>query len=101
MTDIADMIERPATIEQQHVSMPEQQEQPLRDCVRNALDNYFSQLEGEPPANLYEMVLEQIELPLLQKVMDFTGKNQSRAAKLLGLSRGTLRKKLKIYDLLD
>tara|TARA_B100000989_G_scaffold60158_1_gene41189 strand:- start:3046 stop:3399 length:354 start_codon:yes stop_codon:yes gene_type:complete len=75
-------------------------EQPLRESVRHALDNYFAQLGGQQPSNLYDMVLEQIELPLLQKVMAFTGNNQSRAAKILGLSRGTLRKKLKVYDLL-
>ena len=76
------------------------QETSLRDSVKNALENYFAQLGGETPANLYDMVLEQIELPLLQRVMAYTGNNQSKAAKFLGLSRGTLRKKLKIYDLL-
>jgi len=76
------------------------QETSLRDSVKNALENYFAQLGNETPANLYDMVLEQIELPLLQRVMAYTGNNQSKAAKILGLSRGTLRKKLKIYDLL-
>lgn len=77
-----------------------QQDQSLNGCVGQALDKYFSQLGGELPSNLYDMVLEQIELPLLRKVMDLTANNQSRAAKILGLSRGTLRKKLKIYGLL-
>ncbi len=77
-----------------------QQDQSLSGCVGQALDKYFSQLGGELPSNLYDMVLEQIELPLLRKVMDLTASNQSRAAKILGLSRGTLRKKLKIYGLL-
>jgi len=76
------------------------QETSLRDSVKNSLDNYFAQLGNETPANLYDMVLEQIELPLLQRIMSYTGGNQSKAAKVLGLSRGTLRKKLKIYDLL-
>jgi len=96
MSDIADIVEPVGHA----VQVQEKQDQSLRDCVRNALENYFAQLDGEPPSNLYDMVLEQIELPLLQKVMAYTGNNQSRAAKLLGLSRGTLRKKLKIYDLL-
>ena len=76
------------------------QETSLRDSVKNSLENYFAQLGSETPANLYDMVLEQIELPLLQRIMAYTGNNQSKAAKVLGLSRGTLRKKLKIYDLL-
>lgn len=75
--------------------------QPLHDSVRQALENYFQQLTGEVPDNLYELVLAEVEVPLLQAVMEYTKENQSRAAVLLGLSRGTLRKKLKIYGMLD
>lgn len=98
MSFTAEIMERP--LDTTVANAPEKQEQPLRDCVKVALDNYFAQLEGEAPANLYDIVLEQVEYPLLVKVMEYTGNNQSRAAKILGLSRGTLRKKLKIYDLL-
>jgi len=73
--------------------------QPLRDCVLNALNNYFTQLDGELPSDLYDMVLNEIEAPLLEVVMSYTKNNQSKAAILLGLSRGTLRKKLHIYGL--
>jgi Fis family transcriptional regulator len=76
------------------------QDTPLREAVKRAWDNYISQLGGEEPSNLYEMFLEQVELPLLLAVMAYTGNNQSRTAKIMGLSRGTLRKKLKIYGLL-
>lgn len=99
MSNFADIIEGPVETAVK-IKNPENSEQPLRDCVKNALDNYFAQLDGELPSSLYDMVLEQVELPLFQRVMEFTGGNQSRAAKLLGISRGTLRKKLKIYDLL-
>lgn len=75
--------------------------QPLHDSVRQALESYFLQLKGQPPTNLYEMVLAEVEVPLLEAVMEYTKGNQSRAAILLGLSRGTLRKKLKIYGMLD
>jgi Fis family transcriptional regulator len=75
--------------------------QPLHDSVRQALENYFLQLKGQVPTNLYEMVLAEVEMPLMQAVMDYTKENQSRAAILLGISRGTLRKKLKIYGMLD
>src|SRR3990167_671940 len=75
--------------------------QPLHDSVRQALEGYFVQLKGQPPSNLYELVLAEVEIPLLEAVMNYTKGNQSRAAILLGLSRGTLRKKLKIYGMLD
>jgi Fis family transcriptional regulator len=75
--------------------------QPLHDSVRQALESYFTQLKGQSPNDLYELVLAEVEVPLLEAVMDYTKKNQSRAAILLGLSRGTLRKKLKIYGMLE
>ena len=75
--------------------------QPLHDSVRQALESYFAQLKGQAPTNLYEMVLAEVEMPLLEAVMAYTKGNQSRAAILLGISRGTLRKKLKIYGMLD
>ncbi|MCE3237740.1 MAG: fis 1 [Gammaproteobacteria bacterium] len=75
--------------------------QPLHDSVRQALESYFSQLKGQAPSNLYDLVLAEVEVPLLEAVMEYTKGNQSRAAILLGLSRGTLRKKLKIYGMLD
>ncbi len=72
---------------------------PLRQIVKNALEDYLQQLEDQFPANLYDLVLNQIEAPLLEVVMRLTKNNQSQAAILLGLSRGTLRKKLKQYNL--
>jgi Fis family transcriptional regulator len=50
---------------------------------------------------LYELILAEVEAPLMEAVMEYTKGNQSRAAIVLGLSRGTLRKKLKLYGLLD
>lgn len=78
-----------------------QKNQPLHDSVRQSLENYLTQLKGQAPSNLYELILAEIEAPLLECVMDYTKNNQSRAAILLGLSRGTLRKKLKMYGMLD
>jgi Fis family transcriptional regulator, factor for inversion stimulation protein len=75
--------------------------QPLHESVRQALENYFTQLKGEIPKNLYDLVLAEVEEPLMRAVMEFTNNNQSRAAIVLGLSRGTLRKKLKTYGMLD
>ncbi len=79
-----------------------QKNQPLHDSVRQALENFLAQLNGkEIPSNLYELILAEVEAPLMSAVMDYTKKNQSRAAIVLGLSRGTLRKKLKMYGMLD
>ena len=73
--------------------------QPFASSVQQSLQNYFAKLDGEEPANLYSMVLAQMEVPLLKMVMRYTNSNQSKAAKILGISRGTLRKKLAIYKI--
>lgn len=78
-----------------------QKNQPLHDSVRQSLENFISLQKGELPSNLYELVLAEVEAPLMEAVMEYTKGNQSRAAIVLGLSRGTLRKKLKMYSLLD
>jgi Fis family transcriptional regulator len=74
--------------------------QSIRDSVAAALENYFSQLDGEEAVNVYEMVLSEMEAPLFEAVMKYTRKNQTKASIMLGLNRGTLRKKLKQYDML-
>lgn len=78
-----------------------QKNQPLHDSVKQALENYLSQLKGQVPSNLYPLILAEVEAPLMEAVMEYTKNNQSRAAHVLGLSRGTLRKKLKEYGMLD
>jgi Fis family transcriptional regulator len=72
---------------------------PLREYVLQTLHNYFSQLGDHPIVNLYELVLAEVELPLLETVLRQVRGNQSKAAIVLGISRGTLRKKLKQYNL--
>ncbi|NKC15679.1 MAG: Fis family transcriptional regulator [Gammaproteobacteria bacterium] len=71
----------------------------LCDCVSDAIDAYFAALDGHETAGLYQMVLREVERPLLQRVLAQTSGNQSVAAQILGLSRGTLRKKLKEHGL--
>jgi Fis family transcriptional regulator len=73
---------------------------PLRSVTEEAINNYFSNLNGHKPAELYDLVLSEVEEPLFKAVMSYTGGNQSRAAEILGINRGTLRKKLRIYGLL-
>ena len=74
--------------------------QTLRDSVERALQNYFDNLDGQPVSDVYEMVLSEIEAPLLETVMKYTRDNQTKASTVLGLNRGTLRKKLKQYGML-
>lgn len=77
----------------------ERRNKPLCACIDTALKLYFMDLDGEQPKELYEMVLQEMEQPLLKHVMEYTKGNQSRAAIVLGLNRATLRKKLEKYDL--
>lgn len=72
----------------------------LRSSVEQAMSNYFAHLDGQPASNLYQMVLAEVEAPLLEAVMAYTKDNQSQASEILGLNRGTLRKKLKTYGML-
>jgi len=71
----------------------------LYNAVKHSIRRYLYELEGAEPHGMYDMVLHQVEQPLLESVMEFTRGNQSRAAEYLGLNRGTLRKKLRLYDL--
>ncbi|MDZ7923462.1 MAG: DNA-binding transcriptional regulator Fis [Marinagarivorans sp.] len=76
------------------------QAQSLRDYVEQAVTNYFQNLEGQEVTDVYEMVLTEVEAPLLEVVMKYCRHNQTKAAEVLGVNRGTLRKKLKQYGLL-
>lgn len=72
---------------------------PLSECVTESLDHYFAQMGEHLPADLYRMVLKQVEPPLLEKALAVTDYNQLRAAEMLGMNRATLRKKLALYDI--
>ncbi len=85
---------------QRLASHQESESQTLRDSVEKAMNNYFAHLDGQDVTNVYQMVLSEVEAPLLETVMTYVKGNQTKAAVLLGLNRGTLRKKLKQYGLL-
>jgi Fis family transcriptional regulator, factor for inversion stimulation protein len=72
---------------------------PLRSQAEEALQCYFETLNGHKPAHLYALVMREVEEPLFKVVMDHVQGNQSRAATILGINRGTLRKKLKAYGI--
>ena len=72
----------------------------LSECVTKAVDDYFTHLDEAETRNFYELVMQQVEVPMLTIVMREANQNQSVASQMLGLNRGTLRKKLKAYDLI-
>jgi Fis family transcriptional regulator len=74
---------------------------PLRKHTEDALEAYFKTLNGDRPGELYDLVLGEVEEPLFRDVMDYTHGNQSQAAGILGINRGTLWKKLKTYSLIQ
>ncbi len=69
-------------------------------CVELSVQSYFEHLDGTDVTNVYQLVLNEVEAPLLATVLQYSGGNQSKAAEILGLNRGTLRKKLKEHNLL-
>lgn len=71
----------------------------LHETVTACVRQYLEEIDGEPTTDFYQLVLSQVEPPLLREVMAYTRHNQTRAAELLGLNRGTLRKKLRQYDI--
>lgn len=72
----------------------------IEECVRNSLEKYLADLDGEPATNLYEMVMRAVEKPVLEVAMQHAAQNQSHAAAMLGINRNTLRKKLGDHGLL-
>ncbi len=100
MTDDLMPTQSPPAGEQETSVYTESQESSLRKAVERCLHSYFEQLDRETITGLYELVLAEVEAPLLEAVLRHTGSNQSKASVMLGLNRGTLRKKLKQHDLL-
>ena len=72
---------------------------PFKKLIKDSLSNYFLNLDGSSTSNIYNLVISEVEQPLLELIMQHTQGNQSQAAKLLGLSRSTLRKLLEQYGL--
>jgi len=64
-----------------------------------AMENYFSDLDGHDARNLYDLFITQVEKPMLEVVLEQTHGNMTRASRMLGLNRATLRTRLKKYGL--
>lgn len=70
-------------------------EWPLRRHTERALKDYLAHLNGHRPSGLYELVLREVEEPLVRVVLGHVDGNQSRAADILGITRATLRRKMR------
>ena len=80
-------------------SRRERRKQPIRRSVTSAIELYLDDMSGHEVTDLYHVVLSEVEPALLDVVMNYVEGNQTEAAGMLGVSRGTLRKKLKLYGL--
>ena len=70
----------------------------LTQQVVSAVKGYLTSVSSKDAnLNLYQLIVEEVEAPLFRTVMELTRYNQSKAARVLGVSRGTLRTKLKRY----
>ena len=77
----------------------ERRKQPIRRSVTSAIELYLNDMDGYEVNDLYHVVLSEVEPAILDVVMKHVDGNQTEAAEMLGVSRGTLRKKLKLYGL--
>jgi Fis family transcriptional regulator, factor for inversion stimulation protein len=73
---------------------------PISECVQTQLQRYLADLNGNPPDDVYRMVLSVVEKPMLEVVMQHAKQNQSLAAQYLGINRNTLHKKLTEHQLI-
>ena len=71
----------------------------LHDAVKRSLERYFKDMDGEKPTSIYDMVLKNVEKPLIETVLGKCEGNQTIAAKMLGINRNTLRKKIEQHKI--
>ena len=71
----------------------------LADCVKRSLERYFKDMDGEKPTSIYDMVLKNVEKPMIEMVLGQAKGNQTLAAEMLGINRNTLRKKMKNHGI--
>ena len=72
----------------------------IDECIRASLEQYFKDLRGAEPQGMHEMVINAVEKPLIEVVMQHAENNQSKAAEWLGINRNTLRRKLLDHKLI-
>ncbi|MBP6218031.1 MAG: hypothetical protein KA436_05550 [Oligoflexales bacterium] len=72
----------------------------LESIVELKIARFLDQVGSYHPEDLYDMIIKKAEKPLLNQILKRTAGNQVQASKILGINRNTLRKKMKIYNLL-
>ncbi|WP_020560462.1 helix-turn-helix domain-containing protein [Thiofilum flexile] len=72
----------------------------LSEKVRVTLQEYLDNLGDQEAVNIYRLVLDEVERPMMEVMMRYTHGNQSKAAQYMGINRATLRTKLKRHNLL-
>jgi len=86
-------------LEEKYPTISDERSETIASCVRENVSKYLDELDGEDIQGLYELVLTQVERPLIEIAMERCMHNQSKASKLLGINRNTLRKKLICYQI--
>jgi len=86
-------------LEEKYLAASKERSETIASCVRESVSKYLDDLDGEDIEGLYELVLAQVERPLIEIAMERCMQNQSKASKLLGINRNTLRKKLACYQI--
>jgi len=71
----------------------------LRQTVQEAIRHYLEDMGKSQTECLYQTLLAEVEPPLIEEVLRFTHGNQSKTARILGITRNTLRTKLNRYDI--
>ena len=71
----------------------------LQDCIKENLEKYFSDLKGESSNGVFKMVTQQTESATIKFILDKVNQNHSEAARVLGINRATLKKKVSLYNL--
>jgi Fis family transcriptional regulator len=71
----------------------------IKQCISTVLDQYFNDMGNHFNGDLYDLVIKEVEKPLIKKVLAYTQSNQTSAANILGISRGTLKKKIMTYQI--
>ena len=71
----------------------------LREFVSQVMKDYFEKIDGYPIDKVYNLVIGEVEQPLIEETIKYCNGNQTKASELLGISRGTLRKKMKQYNI--
>lgn len=71
----------------------------LSECVRASVADYLRHMDGHDVHDLHRLFMDEVERPLLETILRYTHGNQTLAARLLGMSRSTLRKRMAAYDI--